>query len=57
MRARNWIVKVAAGQWMAGVHRFVTYKSASTFFNKWIAANGGTAMPKDITSPRKEVAA
>jgi hypothetical protein len=31
----KWLVKVPAGQFMAGVHRFKTKKEAQEFVNKW----------------------
>lgn len=55
MTAGKWIVKVNAGFWMAGIHRFQTKKAATEFFRKWI---DGAHYLRDlhliISEPKKE---
>ena len=39
MSVGKWIVKVNAGFWMAGVHRFQTKKAAKEFIHEWVMAD------------------
>lgn len=56
MNAGKWIVKVSAGFWMAGLHRFQTKRAATEFFHKWIdGAYYVKDLPAAITEPRREV--
>ncbi len=35
----QWIVRIPAGQWMAGTHRFKTKRDANVFVHEWHTAH------------------
>ena len=39
MKIGHWCVKVPAGEFMAGTHRFETKRAALAFRNEWLWAN------------------
>lgn len=41
MKLQNlkWVVRVPAGRWMAGVHRFATKREATSFSRRWEAVD------------------
>jgi len=41
MATKRWIVRIPAGKFMAGMHRFATKREAAYFRNNWQVANGG----------------
>jgi len=53
---KYWKVKVPAGYWMAGIHRFGTKKQAEEFVTEWNLARPLGCIPATISNdnPRRE---
>lgn len=50
----KWLVRVSAGEFMAGEHWFTTKKAAWMFFYKWTdAASYRTNLERLISEPQK----
>jgi hypothetical protein len=51
----KWIVRINAGYFMAGIHRFKTKKAALKFMKAWKAARvpGSTSAQDAISEPYK----
>lgn len=54
MSIGKWIVKVNAGFWMAGVHRFQTKKAAKEFIHEWVMADA-SSFPANAPSHLNEI--
>ena len=55
MKIGHWCVKVPAGEFMAGTHRFETKRAALAFRNEWLWANPDALQVPKLSndSPRR----
>lgn len=55
MKTGHWLIKVPAGEFMSGTHRFETKRAALAFRNEWLYANPDALQVPKLSndSPRR----